>query len=141
MRNALLIVLLCLGGIEASSASAEKPNEARDMMREMGYGGLKGKKLTKAIEAAEAYPLGSAKNPVRENMPEGEGAYLSRLRCSDGTPPVFERDGSVGDSPYGYIMDLYSVTCTNSDPVKVYMDMYHDGGENRPIPGFTIVSS
>lgn len=140
MGNRFAFFLIGLAVLSAAPLLAEKPNEARDMMRELGYGGMKGKKLEKAIKKAAAYPLGSEKNPVRENMPEGEKAYLSRLRCADGNAPAFNRAGSVGDSPYGYIMDLYNVTCPGAAAVEVYMDMYHDGGEQQPVPGFTIVA-
>jgi excinuclease ABC subunit B len=39
------------------------------------------------IAAAASFPLGSANNPVRVGGPSGEQAYLSRLRCSDGSAP------------------------------------------------------
>ncbi|MEN3747995.1 hypothetical protein TPR58_12535 [Sphingomonas sp. HF-S3] len=72
-------------------------------------------------------------------MPEGERAYLGRLRCKDGAAPAYDRAGSMGEGPFGFIIDLYKVTCAAESPVDVYMDMYHDGPENRPVPGFTIV--
>lgn len=115
------------------------PNDARDMMLSLG-GGMKGKKLEKAIAKAEQSPLGSTANPVRENRPEGEVAYLRKLRCGDGTAPAFVRAGNVGEGPFGFIVDLYKVTCPGKDAVNVYIDMYHDGGETRPVPGFTIVN-
>jgi hypothetical protein len=73
-------------------------------------------------------------------MPVGERAYLARLRCSDGNAPAFERAGSVGAGPYGKIMDLYHLKCLTGQPAtaSVYMDMYHDHVEDRPVPGFTI---
>ena len=134
--------LLMIVAMAASSAAAaqERPNEARDMMRELGGGGLSGKKLRKAIEKAEQSPLGSRANPIRENMPAGELAYLARLRCADGSKPKAARQGNVGTGVYGNIVDLYSVTCEGEAPVEVYMDMYHDGPELRPVPGFTIVA-
>lgn len=101
---------------------------------------LSGEKLERAIVAASVYPLGSEQNPVRANMPAGERAYLERLRCSDGNAPAFNRGGSVGTGPYGTILDVYSVECLNVEPKKasVFMDMYHDHVEERPVPGFTI---
>lgn len=140
MRMLKFALTLFLTAIVSIPAAAEKPNEARDMMRELGMGGLKGKKLEKAIAAAEAFSLGSKENPVRENMPQGQRAYLSKLRCANGDAPKFERGGSAGESPYGYMMDVYEVSCSDAESVSIYMDMYHDGGETRPIPGFTIVA-
>ena len=86
-------------------------------------------------------PLGSEENPVRASGPPGQRAYLARLRCSDGSPPAFERGGSVGARPYGSIMDVYALRCAAGQPAQasVYMDMYHDHVEDRPVPGFTIV--
>ncbi len=116
---------------------AHKKNEARDMMVELGAG-KQGKALDDAIAAAAAYPLGSRQNPVRENQPAGQHAYLKRLRCADGAAPAFERAGNVGEGPFGFIVDDYKVTCPGKAPVDIFIDMYHDGPETRPVPGFTL---
>lgn len=139
MRLKLLLVLALGCACAALPAAAQQgPHEGRDMMRSLGIKVLSPKKMAKAVAKAERSPLGSKANPVRENMPEGERAYLRRLRCSGGQPPAFERKGSVGLGPYGSILDLYSVACPGAAPAEVYMDMYHYGPENRPLPGFTI---
>lgn len=85
-------------------------------------------------------PLGTRQNPVRSDMPRGEREYLMRLRCPDRTPPLFERLGSVGLSPYDNVMDIYDVWCPGSDAVsQVYMDMYHPNyREVLAVPGFSI---
>lgn len=140
MMSKLLAALILLGAAAGPAAAQGRPNEARDMMRELGMGGLSGKKLARAIAKAELSPLGSKANPVRENMPTGELAYLARLRCADGSTPAADRQGNVGTGIYRNIVDLYSVTCAGAASVEVYMDMYHDGPELRPIPGFTIVA-
>ncbi|MBO9499929.1 MAG: hypothetical protein J7483_10780 [Novosphingobium sp.] len=141
MRMALLAAVAALSIAAAPAQTYEegkKPNGARDMMLSLG-GGMKGKKLRTAIAKAEQYPLGSDKNPVRENGPAGQRAYLGKLRCEDGSAPAFDRAGNVGEGVFGFIVDLYKVTCPGKDAVDVYIDMYHDGGETRPVPGFTIV--
>jgi hypothetical protein len=125
--------------VVAAAPVRAQDDGGRALMRELGMGGLDGKKLKKAIEKAEAKPLGSKDNPIRVNMPVGEHAYLGRLRCTDGTAPAADRAGSVGLGVYGNILDLYKVICAGQPVVEVYMDMYHDGPENRPVPGFTIV--
>ncbi len=87
-------------------------------------------------------PLGSRENPVKAEMPPGQRAYLSRLRCEDAAPPVYTRVGSFGDGPDGDIIDGYQVTCPGSAPAEtlIFMDMYHGGHvETRAVPGFTIV--
>ena len=137
------VALAVIAGFATAAAplqgqEGKTPNGARDMMLSLGSG-MKGKKLEKAIAKAEQSPLGSAKNPVRENSPEGERAYLARLRCADGAAPAFDRAGSVGAGPFGFIVDLYKVRCPGGDAVDVHIDMYHEGGEKRAVPGFTIV--
>ncbi|HEY0043772.1 MAG TPA: hypothetical protein VGB62_04400 [Allosphingosinicella sp.] len=139
MSFSRLFAFAALAGLLAVPAAAQhRPNEARDMMRSFGGGGLTGKKLDKAIAKAAAHPLGSKLNPVRENMPQGQIAYLRRLRCADGTPPAFTRRGSMGVGVFGNIVDAYSVTCPGKPTQDIHIDMYHDGPETRPVPGFTI---
>ena len=86
-------------------------------------------------------PLGARGNPVRVDGPSGEHAYLSRLRCLEGDAPLFERLGSVGEGPYGRILDIYEVRCVVGErSADVYMDMYHPNDHwDIPVPGFTIV--
>lgn len=141
MNFKLIVALAALGSaaLAGPAAAQQRPNEARDMMRSMGMKGPSPKKLAKAIAKAERSPLGSKANPVRENMPRGELDYLGRLRCADGSTPAADRQGNVGTGVYGNIIDLYALTCPGAAAVDVYMDMYHDGPENRPLPGFTIV--
>lgn len=87
----------------------------------------------------DKHPHGSRENPVRVGGPGGERAYLARLRCADGRHPEFERGGSVGVGPWGYILDAYSVTCASGEKATVFMDMYHSQHrEERTVPGFTI---
>ncbi len=137
MKKLLIGLALC-GAFAVPAGAQERPNQARDLLRELGQAGLEGRALAVAIAQAERHPLGSKANPVRENMPAGEIAYLKRLRCRDGQVPAQERVGNVGPGVYGYIVDLYKVTCPGAPATEVYMDMYHDGPEHRPIPGFTI---
>ena len=112
----------------------------RQMMREIGGGGLEGEALATAIVEAEKHPLGSKDNPVRVNMPVGERAYLDQLRCVTGEAPSYFRGGNVGVGPFGYIVDLYQVTCPGSDAIPIYMDMYHETSEPRPVPSFTMAN-
>lgn len=87
----------------------------------------------------QGHPLGDSKNPILCNMPEGERAYLNRLRCEDGTIPTYERLGSYGESPYKNILDGYEVKC-GEQTYMVFMDMYHPGiVEDEAVSGFSIV--
>jgi hypothetical protein len=81
---------------------------------------------------------------VRADMPQGQRAYLARLRCANGQPRQSERVGSFGVGIYGRIIDKYSVVCENSEPAEnlTIMDMYHSGhSESEAVPGFLIVNS
>lgn len=121
--------------LTASPAAADK---ALDRMM-AGESYLQGKDLEKALKQAEEHPLGSAQNPVRTTMPQGQRLYLSRLRCSDGKAPAYYRKGNVGAGPFGNIVDLYKVSCPGAEPLEsdIYMDMYHGGFiESRIVPGF-----
>ena len=102
--------------------------------------GLTCARLEQALAAAAAHPLGSLENPVRADMPPGQHRYLESLRCSNGEPPEFEREGNMGPGPFGGIVDKYRVACPRGQPreAAIYMDMYHPGHvETRPVPGFT----
>lgn len=88
------------------------------------------------------HPLGSEDNPVRAAGVAGQREYLSRLICADGQPITqFSRVGSVGEGPYGFILDLYEVTCNTDQGFvthSVYMDLYHkDYRESLPAKGFS----
>ena len=91
--------------------------------------------------AAAAHPLGTLENPVRVGGPEGERAYLGRLRCADGKPPqAFDRkSGSVG--AFGSVVGLYTLDCGTAAPGRsqIAMDMYHEEHREAQAPaGFTI---
>lgn len=104
-------------------------------------GRVSGADLEGRIAAAQAFPLGSRENPVRVSMPEGQRAYLARLRCTDGKAPTFERTGNLGPGVYGSIVDNYAVVCAGNPPTEfnIVMDMYHGRHiENAAPPGFTI---
>jgi hypothetical protein len=131
----VVLGLLLLAGVPAA---AQETNAAAEMMQSLG-GGLSGERLRAAIDKAAASPLGSRENPVRADIPQGERAYLARLRCTDGSRPGFQRVGSMGSGPFGYIVDGYAVSCPGAAPVAVHMDMYHRHVETAAVPGFTIV--
>jgi len=126
----------------AGMASAAQAIDDDEILARMiaGESVLQGKELDAALKKAEAYPLGSRDNPVRASHPQGQRAYLNRLRCSGGDRPSYERAGNLGPGVYENIVDLYVLGCKDGSKAEVVMDMYHDGYvENRPVPGFTIV--
>lgn len=121
----------------AAVPSLAQDSDPRAFMRELGMD-LDEKEIAKAVEKASAKPLGSKENPVRAYKPDGQHAYLARLRCADGNAPTYERRGNVGPGPFKSIVDAYVVRCGDAEPVDVFMDMYHDHVENSPVEGFTI---
>lgn len=146
MKHLIISVMVLLAGCATVDKPA-KPGEAQSseeipegsieaLMAALGGGSAK--RTLSDAEIAK-HPLGSARNPVRVGGPAGERAYLARLRCEDGRYPEFERGGSTGVGPYGYILDVYSVNCPSGQKASVFMDMYHSTiKEDRPVPGFTI---
>ena len=135
------LALAACAAVLCASAPARAGDPFADMMA--GKSATKGKKLQKAIEKADAHPLGSEQNPVRAAMPQGQRAYLALLRCSDGKAPEFNRIGNMGIGVFGNIVDSYSVRCEGSEPAAstIYMDMYHAGyRETRSLPGFTLAA-
>ena len=94
--------------------------------------------LAVAIAEAETNPLGSIENPIRVGGPEGERAYLFRLRCADGAVPRIgdRRDGGV--DAYGTLSGLFPVTCA-AGTAQLHFDMYHEEHvEDRAPAGFTL---
>jgi len=94
--------------------------------------------LAAAIAAAEAHPLGSLQNPIRVGGPEGERAYLFRLRCADGGSPRIGERGDGGVDAFGTLASVYPVTCA-AGTVQLHFDMYHEEHvEDRAPAGFTV---
>jgi hypothetical protein len=101
------------------------------------------KKLSRKEQVGvDAEPFGSSGNPIRCYGPEGEEAYLGRLRCPSGRRPSFTRLGSEGEGPYETVIDNFAVSCPEwSAPKQVFMDMYHDRTlESRAPLGFSIAA-
>jgi hypothetical protein len=94
------------------------------------------------IAAAAAFPLGSIDNPVRVGGPEGERAYLARLRCADGSIPRIGAARPGGNGAFGNVVDLFTLDCGNAAPGRsvLLVDIYDEEHvENQAPPGFTIV--
>ncbi|HEX8640698.1 MAG TPA: hypothetical protein VF704_06035 [Allosphingosinicella sp.] len=95
--------------------------------------------LDQAIAAAQAHPLGSLQNPVRVGGPDGERAYLARLRCPDGAAPRIGARSDAGVGAFGSITGAYALTCGGAAS-SVIFDMYHEEHvETRAPAGFTLV--
>jgi hypothetical protein len=88
--------------------------------------------------AADAHPLGTVENPVRVGGPEGEHAYLGRLRCADGAAPRVGARREVGIGAFGSVVGAYEVAC-GTQAGRIVFDMYHEEHvETRAPAGFTL---
>ena len=143
LGTGLMLAAVC--AVPAAAQSSGEDEGSSVLLRMLaGESEVQGAELEAALEAASAHPLGSAENPVRAEMPQGQRAYLSRLRCANLKRPEYERQASAGMSPYGNIVDVYLVTCEGSEPAsrRIYIDMYHRGHiETRAVEGYGIVSA
>jgi len=94
--------------------------------------------LQAAIAAAAAHPLGTLENPVRVGGPEGEQAYLARLRCADGSSPRIGSREEAGVDAFGTVARAYPLAC-GASAARIVFDIYHEEhAEERAPPGFTI---
>ncbi|MDB5699386.1 MAG: hypothetical protein JWN69_2190 [Alphaproteobacteria bacterium] len=143
-----LLIPLAAAALLAAPASALKPPREesptpRALLDGVGIG-TSDEELDREIAAADRHPLGSRDNPIRVGGPEGERAYLARLRCADGSPPAVGARTAAGIGAFGSIVASYLVDCGIGGAVKaeLVMDMYHEGHvENRAPPGFAIKSA
>ena len=131
------ILIASLSACTTQTAPANTDGKEPDNALE----GVFGKQIKPNMREVEKHPLGTEKNPVRVSMPEGERDYLTRLVCANGEQvSAFARMGSGDLSPYGSVMDIYTVICdTDQGAVEhtVFMDMYHANYvENRPAHEF-----
>jgi hypothetical protein len=90
------------------------------------------------VAAADAHPLGTVENPVRVGGPEGERAYLARLRCADGSAPRIGARREAGAGAFGSVVGAYEVFCAAAAG-RIVFDMYHEEHvETRAPAGFTL---
>ena len=136
------LILLVAASLAAPLSAMKPPREEspapRDLLAGMG-GGNSDAELQQSIAAANAHPLGTSANPIRVAGPDGAHAYVSRLRCADGSAVKVgpSRDGGVG--AYGSVVLLYPLDCGAAAPgrVDLLVDIYHEENvETRAPAGF-----
>ena len=135
--------LLLAAALLAAPAAAQPPREQspapRDVLAAVGAGNSD-QALADAIAAAAAHPLGTVQNPIRVAGPEGERAYLARLRCADGRAPGIGARAAAGIGAFGSLVDAYPLDCGGAAPGKVslVLDKYHEENpETRAPAGFS----
>jgi hypothetical protein len=134
-------ILLAAAAVVAAPAYAKPPREEspapKDLLAGLGFDAVD----EAAFAAARAHPLGSVQNPVRVGGPEGERAYLARLRCADGSAPRIGAKGSAGVGAFGSVTNAFPLDCGAAGPrqTSLVMDMYHsEHREDRAPPGFQL---
>lgn len=139
----LFIPILLAASLSVPAAAQRPPREEspapRDLIDALSAEPL-GDEIEAAIAAADRYPLGTSDNPVRVGGPEGERAYLSRLRCSDGKVPRIGTRAEAGVGAFGSLVGSYAIDCGAAAPGKISLvfDIYHEEyAETRLPPGFS----
>lgn len=144
MRGFLMFPIGLAMALEVPAAAQDKIGErtaSPEQVLQMLGAGPVDEDMERAIAEAAEFPLGTVKNPVRVGGPEGERAYIARLRCGDGSRPGVGRRGSAGVGAFGSVVDLYPLDCGNAAPGRfdLVMDMYHEEHvEKRAPAGFSI---
>ena len=138
MRSALLLILALANAAPASAQRlGARTTDPATMVSQMNSASPD-EEMRTAIAAADAHPLGSAENPVRVAGPEGERAYLERLRCTDGSAPQAGNRRPAGVGPYGSVVAAYDVACGQARR-RIVFDMYEEEYvETRAPDGFML---
>jgi hypothetical protein len=135
MRILLLLALL------AAPASAQRLGERTTSPQSMVQSldrGSPDDELREQVAAAERSPLGTVENPLRVGGPQGERAYLARLRCPDGSAPQIGARREAGVGAFGSVVGAYEVSCGVAASRLVF-DMYHEEHvETRAPTGFVM---
>ena len=100
-----MAALLLASPALAQPKAGERTMTPEQLLDQLGVG-VSDAELARAVAAASAFPLGTAANPIRVGGPEGERAYIARLRCADGSPPRVGQRGSAGVGAFGTIVDV-----------------------------------
>ena len=135
-------ILLGLAAVLAAPAFAAPPRKESPAPHDtiLAFGqGSSDEEMTKAIAAANAYPLGTLQNPIRVAGPDGAHLYLARLRCADGSTPAIGRETPGSIDAHGTLTTLIAVTCGSSAAAPLAFDFYQEEyRETRPAPGFSL---
>jgi hypothetical protein len=136
------LFLLLAAALLASPAGAQRLGERttspQAMIAQMDRSSPEAE-LAALVAAADAHPLGTVDNPVRVGGPDGERAYLARLRCADGAAPRIGARRSAGVGAFGSIVGAVEIACGASGGRLVF-DIYHqEHVESRAPAGFTLL--
>ena len=125
----------------AATASARPPREESPAPVDLLAGIAFDASDDEAVAAASAHPLGSLANPVRVGGPEGERAYMARLRCADGSAPRIGAQSAAGIGGFGPVTQAYALDCGAAAPGKIQLVLDRHPDEHREQqapPGFAL---
>ena len=137
MRAFLLLLAAASSAALAAPPRQESPANP-ETLRSFGQGSSD-EAMARAIEAANAHPLGTLQNPIRVGGPDDARRYVSTLRCTDGTTPRIAREapGSIG--AFGTLTTMVTLACGSTTNAPLAFDFYQEEyRETRPAPGFQI---
>ena len=142
MRKSLIFLLAAAASSAPASAQKLGARTAAPEQSMAGIGeGSSDAEYERELAAAAAFPLGSLQNPVRVSGPDGERAYLARLRCADGSQPRIGAARPGGSGGFGNLVDVVAVDCAAAMPgrAEIRLDVYHEEHQVRsPPPGFSL---
>ena len=136
-----LIALLLSVGLAAAPAAAQRlgarTTSPEQMVAQMDQN-APDQELRRLVAEADRHPLGTSENPVRVGGPEGERAFLARLRCANGSPALVGPRSAAGVGAFGSVVAAYEVGC-GGERHRLVFDMYHEEHvETRAPAGFTL---
>jgi hypothetical protein len=140
MRKSLILLLLAATAPASAQKLGARTAPPEQSMAGIGEGSSDAEYRSE-VEAAAAFPLGTLRNPVRVAGPEGERAYLARLRCADGAMPRIGAARPGGTGGFGNVVDLAPLDCGAAAPgrAEIHVDMWHEEHvETAAPPGFTM---
>ena len=133
------LILLAAAAPAAAQQLGARTTSPADMAPQLGQTAAD-EEMRALVAAAEAHPLGTIENPVRVGGPEGELAYLQRLRCTGGGAPMVGARSTAGVGAFGTVVAAYEVACGGARH-RIVFDMYHEEHvETRAPAGFTLGS-
>lgn len=141
LRLAVLALIVTAAPASALKPPREELPAPRELLAALGAGSSDAE-IAAVAAAAAAHPLGTIENPVRVGGPDGERAYIARLRCDDGTIPQVGAKSQAGVGAYGTVVNAHPLDCGANPPgqMRLVTDIYHEGHvEERAPAGFSLV--
>ena len=128
LRTILFLVLACILSVSAEEAPKTPTPISKEAKHPAGVN-------IKLMSEDPTYGY-SQKNPIKVGSkddfggPKAERDYLDSLVDSTGNAIKYERLGSGGANAEGKPLDMYTITLSNGDQFRLWIDMYQP--KNKP---------